>query len=81
MTEEKKIKKRNHDQVKELGRSIAGSDYFFYADPSQDLGAVHVGFVKNGKTVTKTISIAQIVNDPNLEEALKELKNTLEVTP
>lgn len=79
MTEERETKKRNHEQVKELGRAIAGPDYFFYADPSQDFGAVHVGFFKNGKTVTKTISIAQIVNDPNLEEVLKELKNTLEV--
>ena len=73
--------KRNHNQLEELGRTIAGPDCYFYADPSQSLGAVHVGFFKNGKTVTKTLAIHQIVTDPKLEEILKELKNTLEVIP
>ena len=64
--------------VKELGRNVAGADCLFYADMAQDFAAVHVGFFKNGKTVTKTISISQMVYDPNLEDFLKNLKEELD---
>ena len=69
---------RTFKDVKELGSNIAGTDGLFFLDPAQDIAAVHVGFLKDGKIVTKTISIGQASADPNLEDLLKNLKGELD---
>jgi len=65
-------------EVKEMGRFIAGPDCCFYADFSQDIAVIHVGFLKDGKTVTRTLPIALLIMNPDLEDILKDLRKSLE---
>jgi hypothetical protein len=69
---------RDIETFNKVGEDIAGNDSFFFSDLSQNLAAIHVGFIKNGRTITKTLSIDQCVNDPKIKEVLTSLKNSLE---